>query len=330
MSSQAQSNPIGKPPPPAPRPKPTHLSQSSNKSQFQAPKPTRKKGLGWPWDSPANHFPLYSSFNSSTISWLFNWELWVPPGLPQTIEWVPCVRTAEKVHDILPFLTDITNTNPNIPVIKNFLGFNEPDIESQANLTPAKAAELWAQYILPAKQKFGFRLGSPGMSSDTSKSVPWLDEFLFLFMPHSSSQLADIGADTASGLRKWAAQKAEIDFLVVHWYGGRFGDMKDFLYLMHERYGLPVWVNEFACSNMGHAQGETGEGEVEAFLREGIPWLESTEWIEKYAYFGIGQGSEIGGWVGRKNNFTEIAGDSSCEETGGRRLSKTGKLYLEL
>lgn len=288
-------------PPPPPPPKPSHLSQPHVQHK---PRPrSGKRGLGWPWDQPTAHFPLFVTHPNPSITWLFNWELWVPPDQPPSIEWTPCVRTAGQSKDIIPFLTDITTNQGRR--ITHFLGFNEPEIPDQANLGVDDAVLLWRQSVLPAKAKFGFALGSPGMSSDVSRSVPWLDAFL-----------ERLGGVSGAGL----------GFLVLHWYGPRFGDMRVFLEMMHGRYGLPVWVNEFACSTMG--DGEASQAEVEAFLGEALPWLDGTEWVERYAYFGNGQGQDVGAWVGRASNFTEPA--DGCEGTGGRRLTRTGRLYLEL
>jgi len=282
-----------KPKPPPPPPKPKALS-----SQVLAePASTRntKRGLGWPWNEPASHFALYQPYiTSGKVTWLFNWEVWVPDSIPQQLEWIPCVRTPANVKDVDPFLSDIIyNRGFKTSVL---LGFNEPEIPEQANMTPEQAVELWKQVVLPAKAKFGFQLGSPGMSSDVGRSKPWLNSFL--------SQLA--GQD-------------DIDFLVVHWYGLFFNDMRVFLEDMHASYGLPIWVNEFACVRMG--EGDATIPEVTAFIRDALPWLDACPWIQRYAYFG---NHDVGSWVGRASNFTESSGGQNDQ------LTSVGRLYCEL
>ncbi|EXJ71864.1 uncharacterized protein A1O5_04365 [Cladophialophora psammophila CBS 110553] len=285
-----------RPPPPPPKPK----SLSSNLASSNANSRSRKRGLGWPWDQPSTHFALYQSHAASgKISWIFNWECWIPDSVPAELEWIPCVRTAANARDQLdPFLTDIIQ-NRRIKTTA-LLGFNEPEILDQANLSAEEAAKLWTDVVLPAKRKFNLRLGSPGMSSDVSRSKPWLNSFLSLL-----------------------DGKHEIDFLVVHWYGLHFADMRAFLEDIHATYGLPLWVNEFACSRMGN--GDAGIEEVEAFMREAVPWLEGCEWVEKYAYFG---NKDVGAWVGKASNFTEEAAEAT--ETDGRRLTRVGRLYCTL
>lgn len=258
-----------------------------------------KRGLGWPWDYKPSHFsPYQPHIGSGTISWLFNWELWVPESVPTGIEWIPCVRTAANVKDIDPFLTAIIQNKG----VKSsaLLGFNEPEIPDQANLSVEDAVRLWREAVLPAKNKFGLKLGSPGMSSDVSRCKPWLSSFL--------SQLN--GQDG-------------IDFLVVHWYGASFNDMRRFLEDMHASCKLPVWLNEFACSHMGN--GEASADEVEGFLKESLPWLDRCPWIERYAYFGNAQGQDVGTWVGRASNFFEQAATPDQ-----RALTIVGGLYCSL
>ncbi len=286
--------------PPAPASKPSHFS-STEQTQSSPSQPS-KRGLGWPWDYPSTLFPLYHhSITSGKLTWLFNWELWRPAGTPKDIEWVPCVRTAAQVKDIDPFLSDIT-TNQGVQ-LKHLLGFNEPEIPDQANLSVDEAVMLWRESVLPAKRKFGFRLGSPGMSSDVSRSKPWLNKFF--------SKL-----DAEHG----------IDYLAVHWYGSRWEDMKRFLEDMHTTYQLPLWVNEFACSSMGN--GQVTEEDVESFIKQAVPWLDACPWIERYAYFGNGQGRTVGNWVGSASNFLQPGDDR--EETDGLQLSRIGRLYADL
>ena len=189
--------------------------------------------------------------------------------------------------------------------VKCLLGFNEPEIERQANMRVEEAVSVWKDVVLPAKQKLGLRLGAPGISSDRARSLKWMDGFL-----------EGLGGLKLSG----------IEFLVLHWYGTGFEEFRRWVVECHERWGLPVWVNEVACSRMGN--GEVGWEEAEAFMRRAVEWMEETEWIERYAFFGLGQGMSVGEWVGAGNNFLEEA--EGCEKTEGRRLSNIGKTYCEL
>ena len=258
-----------------------------------------KRGLAWPWDHPTSLFTSHFSTHSpARISWLFNWELWRPQNLPKEVQWVPCLRTAAQINDLEPFLTDIKRNFE----VEYLLGFNEPEISDQANLSVDEAVKLWREKVLPVKNKLGLKLGSPGMSSDPARALPWLDLFF----------------------EKLGGPKgAEVEFLVLHWYGTEIEEMKKkWLSMMHERYGLPVWVNEWACSRMG--QGRSSEEEVETFVREGCRWMDETEWLQQYSYFGLGQGRTVGEWVGEGSNFLDKSGGEGKEV-----LTRVGKVYCE-
>jgi len=58
------------------------------------------------------------------------------------------------------------------------LAFNEPDLTSQSNLSPATAAQLFKQYIQPiqAKNK-NLKVGAPAVSAAPGGRV-WLASFL--------------------------------------------------------------------------------------------------------------------------------------------------------
>lgn len=113
--------------------------------------------------------------------------------------------------------------------------------------------------------------------------------------------------------------------MVLHYYGPNVEDMKHFLQDMHDTYRKPIWLNEFACSKLGN--GQASEGEVMSFIQEAIPWLESTDWIERYAYFGMGAERSVTSFVGEASNFLSGGGDPN---TDGKRLSGVAHKYLSL
>ena len=265
-----------------------------------------KRGLGWPWNNTAPEFAPYNpAIASGKISWLFNWEMWKPDGTPSSsadtgagFDYVPQVRTAAQAPQIDQFLT------PRGDQLTHFLAFNEPEITSQANLSVADAVALWTQYVLPAKAKFGFRLGSPGMSSDPAKGKPWLQEFLAA-LEQQQQQKGGVDGDG-------------IDFIVVHWYGTQVEQLASFLGDMHQTFGKPLWLTEFACTSM-RADAPVTTGQVEEFVKQALPFLDGCEFVERYAYFGAMK--SVGDWVG----------EASClHGKDGAGLTAVGKLYSEL
>jgi hypothetical protein len=53
------------------------------------------------------------------------------------------------------------------------LGFNEPDISSQANMSPSYAAQVYKEQIVPWGYK-GVNLGSPAIAYD----LDWMGDFI--------------------------------------------------------------------------------------------------------------------------------------------------------
>src|ERR1700761_8783476 len=122
-----------------------------------------KRGLAWPWNNKPEDFSLYTG--SSKLTWLYNWELWKPDHCLPSLDYVPQVRTAKEAGQIDQFLGGLWPRPKIEGEERHFLGFNEPDIKSQANMDIDAALKLWKMHVEPAKGKFGFRLGSPSVSS---------------------------------------------------------------------------------------------------------------------------------------------------------------------
>jgi hypothetical protein len=67
----------------------------------------------------------------------------------------------------------------------------------------------------------------------------------------------------------------QIDFVVAHYYAwDKAEDFKNYLQKFHDTFNKPVWVTEFGVTS----------GNADKFLQEVLPWLDSTSWIERYAY----------------------------------------------
>ena len=257
-----------------------------------------KRGLAWPWNNPKTHFPLYqAAIDSGKISWLMNWELWKPEGCLEQLEYVPMVRTAKEVENIDSFLASLWPDQRKAGEHRHFLGLNEPDIASQANLSVKDALEIWNKHVVPARSKFKFRLGAPAVSSAPEGRV-WLRQFF--------DQLEGDGM-------------AKLAFLPVHWYGTNAAEFKQYLRSMHDEFRRPLWVTEFACVRM---DGQSASSvEIEAFLTESMALLDGLDFVERYAWFGAMD--EPGEWTGKEIALTETSGGKS-------KLRSVGKMYCEL
>lgn len=62
-----------------------------------------KRGISIPSNFDPRHFALYKeAIDAGKISWLFNWEMRKPNGLPPNIIYVPQCRTVKAVATVIP------------------------------------------------------------------------------------------------------------------------------------------------------------------------------------------------------------------------------------
>jgi len=150
---------------------------------------------------------------------------------------------------------------------KCLLSFNEPDLAGQADMSPARAAEAHKRLMNPFASKA--RIGSPAITSSTSKNmgIDWMKQFL---------------AACAGG--------CAIDFIVAHSYGHDGPGFLNHLVDVHNAFGKPVWVTEFAFPG--------SDDDVNKSLAFVINELETNpkyNFVERYAYFMAAQGMMVSG-----------------------------------
>src|SRR6266849_4049951 len=106
------------------------------------------------------------------------------------------------------------------PSIKYMLVLNEPNLVSQANVTPQQAAQLWPSYEAVAAQT-GVKIVGPAITWGTMPNyqdpVNWLDAFYAAYQ-------------AANGNRN-----PQIDYLAFHWYDSGLKGQLDLL----GKYGKP-------------------------------------------------------------------------------------------
>ena len=173
---------------------------------------------------------------------------------------------------------------------EHLLGFNEPDHEGQADMSVGTAIKLW-----PQLEQAGLRLGSP---APVQPLGDWLKKFM----------------DQA------AAKDLRVDFVAMHSYAPPRADT--FLrnvQKLHERYGKPVWITEFAVADWkATAKSPTRftEKEILAFMSETVAGLREMPFVERFA------------WKTRAHD-DPIMGASALFRSNGS-LSPTGELYRSL
>ncbi len=182
-----------------------------------------------------------------------------------------------------------------IEIIKNkyksthILAFNEPDdcngqSGQYGNMCVVDTSLTYYKNLL----KSGLRMVSPACRQDAVFN--WLNEF--------NSKAID--------------ENIRIDVIAVHWYdwGSNpqnspnanpqdvFNRFVNYLESVHQMYGLPIWITEF------NANRHRNEWVHRQFLQLALPFLEETDYIERYSFFP--PTTQVANFFDDNNNFTQI------------------------
>jgi hypothetical protein len=145
------------------------------------------------------------------------------------------------------------------------LGFNEPDLAEQSNMTVEAALAAW-----PKLEATGMKLVSPAVAYGGDTPGGWLDRFM-------------TGAQD-KGLR--------VDAVALHWYGSDFSaaSVNQFLgYVdaVHKRYKKPIWITEFGLINFSGSPKYASDAQKVTFIKGTTAGLQKRSYVERYAYFGL-------------------------------------------
>lgn len=150
---------------------------------------------------------------------------------------------------------------------KYILGFNEPDLAYESNISSRVAASRWTNYFV--KNKGNLKLGSPAISTASPVvESKWWDEYW-------------------NGLT--VNDKAATTFIAVHKYYENYSSTsaKEFLLLLDEtysKYKKPIWITEFALWLKDDAN-QKQKAKAEEFLKTVCKGLNERSYVERYAWF---------------------------------------------
>ncbi len=217
----------------------------------QPPTSAKKKGVST-WQFPG----LSAAVTNVGAGWYYNWSP-SNDSMPAGAEFVPMIWGAASVTD-----ATLAKAKSEGSVL---LGFNEPDLAEQANMTVEQALSLW-----PRLEATGMRLGSPAVAYGGNTPGGWLDRFM-------------------TGARQ---QNRRVDFITLHWYGSDFsaaaaGHFAGYLKAVHDRYNLPIWVTEYGLMNFSGTPKYPSTAQITAFITATTTQMQSTPWIERYAWFSL-------------------------------------------
>ena len=198
---------------------------------------------------------LETLYRELGVSWTYNWRPSPGASMPAGVEFAPMIWGKKDIPEI-----DKAAASGTV-----LLGFNEPNREKQANMTVEEALDLW-----PRLEATRMRLGSPAPAGGGATPGGWLDRFM-------------------AGCQE---RGYRVDFICLHWYGESYNPeaatkaLQSYLTAVHERYGKPIWLTEFALRNF---KGDPATvAEQQAFMARVLPMLDGLPFVERYSWFVFG------------------------------------------
>jgi Glycosyl hydrolase catalytic core len=214
---------------------------------------TAKKGV-----STWNFAGSGTALARSGASWYCNWSATPVRGSPAGVQFVPMVWGRGSVTAAV-----LAQARRESHVL---LGFNEPDLGSQSNMSVQQALGLW-----PRLMATRMTLGSPAVASGAATPGGWLDRFM----------------------RGAAARGYRVNFIAVHWYGSDFAtraavnQLESYLRAIHARYHMPIWLTEFALANFSGTPSFPTQARQAAFLTAAASMLQGLPYVQRYAWFAL-------------------------------------------
>ncbi len=231
---------------------------------------------------------------------------------------------------------DVIEAMGNLSTKSNYiLGFNEPDLEAQANMTLfSDAVAVWKQYITP----LDMRKVSPAPSHPFGSS-PWLDYFL---NGHYIS-LDNFENDGSWGIyedfededsKTWVEGVGDdVDAVTLHYYRNVLDvqGLKDAVKTLWDKYHKPVWVTELSLFGMKSNPDFDFSYEnldrrrmVEQYAADCVKALDEIPYVERYCWFSydIDSTNDI-------DKFDGSGGTCMFEYATGK-YTKLGKIYSDL
>ena len=265
---------------------PTEIEDANDFAYIQGK--SAKRGVSFSWQMDEDFALL-----GPAVSWSYNWAN--TPAASQEnmyqqygIQFVPmCWNNNYSADNIAAYYAAHTDKQ------NYLLGYNEPNLTDQANMTPTQAAANWEDLVTLAKNN-NARLISPAMNWGTlsgySNGVQWLQEFFTKVNPD------------------------DIYGIAVHIYmnaaKATLGDLQ-----RYKVFGKPLWLTEFCAWD-----GCSSSAAQCQFMAQCINSLEQDPDLERYAWF-----------IPRWNQATESAPFMQLiTKTKPYELTERGKLFVNM
>ncbi|MFZ5940613.1 MAG: glycosyl hydrolase [Bacteroidota bacterium] len=227
------------------------------------------------------------------VSWSYNWAPSFSPLHDTAVDSLKmdyCPMAWNSINEAA--LREYISSHPDC---RYLLGFNEPNMTSQSDMTPSQAAMEWVK-VKGLANELGLKMISPALNYGNlpgySDPIVWLDEF-FSLVPLE-----------------------DVEGIAVHCYMPGVYSVVSFLEKF-KKYGKPIWLTEFCAWDGLNENSFTAEGQQQ-FMSDMINYLESDPDIFRYAWF-IPRGG------GSEDNFPYMF---LLKATSQGTLTDLGKIFV--
>ncbi|KAL7424556.1 hypothetical protein Q5752_000240 [Cryptotrichosporon argae] len=246
-------------------------------------------GLGWASTSGTD-MQAWLDAAGSRFAWYYNWDLTPSPDASSAVEFVPMVWGSGSVDSVM---ADEATWPSGTSYI---LSFNEPDQDTSvggSDMSATDAATLHKQWV--ADLSGSYTIGSPAVAYGGES---WLSEWV---------TACDGGC--------------QYDFIPLHVYSTSASALTDYAQAMYTEFGKPLWFTEWACQDYSSGAICTAD-EVKTFMQDVISFFESTDYVERWAWFGAFETEASG-------SSTVSANPNGIENTDGSP-NTLGEYYIAL
>ncbi len=212
------------------------------------------------------------------------------------------------------------------------LGFNEPDIETQANMFFADAIDTWKEYI----SRLNKRKVSPAPASPSGTSS-WLSDFMNgqykCLIPGGNGAwglYSDYRDDSSKTFVEGIGE--DVDAVCLHYYMATIdlGGLLNAVDNLWNTYHKPIWITEisvFGTKGFKNDYSYDAEGRTEEmaeYIREIVSNLDENPHVERYCWFAydIDSANAIDSFDG--------SGATALFEYATGKYTPLGKLYSSI
>lgn len=224
--------------------------------------------------------------NAGNMDWAYNWGI-EPDGNPFDVnianyEFVPMIWSGNPTG-VVGQINRVLSLESNFGVHVDYvLGFNEPELPTQANMSVQKAIDTW-DVMTDMFAGTDIKLVSPAVSGNGG-----IQNWLVPFMDEVELRNSDTNPNN----------DLQVDAIAYHFYTVAFNpqveaqELIDQIDALWQDYQRPIWITEFAGTSfsLDNPVHSTEERQAfnRAFLEALIPAFDARSYVERVAWWQFG------------------------------------------